>query len=210
VRRAPEEKPSVCVPAGGGESVEEAELLDSVSPAEPVITGIDVRANPDAGFSFSNPEPDRLSPPMDERKERVCDAPPDPLVGGFGCLGCPFEDAADGGLDGGGTVPVPSRPAVLGPPPTLATAPAPLPEPAPAVPDRAAAPPAAAAIEPAPNEATVAAPAITPVAVPNKSPPVSAGEPPNTAAKSFGACQHNIRKISAEPMMPKAPIAGGS
>ncbi len=107
MRRAPEEKPSLCDSVGGCESVEEAELLDSVSPAEPVITGIDVRANPDAGFSFSNPEPDKLSPPMEERKDRVWDAPPDPLVGGFGCLGRPFGEAADGGLDGGGTVPPP-------------------------------------------------------------------------------------------------------
>jgi hypothetical protein len=41
-----------------------------------------------------------------------------------------------------------------------------------------------------------------------RSPPVNAGAPPKTAEKSFGICQQSIRKISAAPMISKAPIAG--
>src|SRR5580693_7811690 len=40
------------------------------------------------------------------------------------------------------------------------------------------------------------------------SPPVNAGEPPNTPATIFGTNQHNARKISDSPKISRAPMAG--
>jgi hypothetical protein len=51
-------------------------------------------------------------------------------------------------------------------------------------------------------------PATTAVPVASRSPPVSAGEPPSTAEKSFGICQHSMRKIRDAPITSNASIAG--
>ena len=44
--------------------------------------------------------------------------------------------------------------------------------------------------------------------VETRSPPESAGDPPRTAANSFGICQHNIMKMIEAPMISSADIAG--
>jgi len=41
-----------------------------------------------------------------------------------------------------------------------------------------------------------------------KSPPDKAGEPPSTAEKSFGICQHSIMYISAAAITSNATISG--
>ena len=54
------------------------------------------------------------------------------------------------------------------------------------------------AIAPPPTKAPVA----------TRSPPERAGDPPRTAAKSFGICQHSIMKMIEAPMISNADIAG--
>jgi hypothetical protein len=76
------------------------------------------------------------------------------------------------------------------------------------VPEAAAVAPAAAATAPAPTEATIAAPPTTAVPVERRSPPERAGDPPRTAAKSFGTCQQSIIKMRAAPITSKPVMLG--
>ena len=137
--------------------------------------------------------------------------------GGSGCFGRPFdegpEDGGEGG--GGGTAPPllpPELPRIPAAEPTLITlAPAPelpLPPAAAPTPLAAADPPPARPAAPAASDPTAAVPATTAVPVASRSPPVSAGEPPSTAEKSFGICQHSMRKIKDAPITSNASIAG--
>jgi hypothetical protein len=49
---------------------------------------------------------------------------------------------------------------------------------------------------------------MTAVPVETRSPPESAGDPPSTAANSFGTCQQSIIKMSAAPMTSKPVMLG--
>src|SRR5579883_2289826 len=126
-------------------------------------------------------------------------------LGGDGCLLTPGGGAP--GLlappEGGG--------GCAGAPPPGPSSPAAPPELPPAIDPPAAAARAPPARRPAPASAlaptmTAADPSV--VTVETRSPPVSAGDPPSTAANSFGICQHSIMKMSAAPITSKADIAG--
>ena len=59
-----------------------------------------------------------------------------------------------------------------------------------------------------PAEPRAIAPPVTKAPLEMRSPPDRAGEPPRTAAKSFGICQHSIMKMIEAPMISRADIAG--
>jgi len=201
---------------GSTGTVEEAPLPFDPIPGTVDTTGwvsavgaVKADPNPRAGVSPSNPEPPSGSPPREAN-----DIGPAP-VGGSGCRREPIPEPtsllglAGGDSDAPPPVPAPAAPAALTPDTAFATPldpefPAAAAVPAPA---RALAPPASAPT-PAATEAaaTPALATITPVEI--KSPPVSAGPPPRTAAKSFGICQHSIIKISAAPITSKAVMLG--
>src|SRR5581483_3630938 len=132
-------------------------------------------------------------------------------IGAAGCAG--RLDGADGGFAGGVTVPVPlpfdpteatmdEFAAAPEPADELALAPAP----APAVSTRVA--PAAAPNALSPSDPTATAPPATNAPLEIRSPLESAGDPPNTAANSFGICQQSIMKMIEAPIISRADIAG--
>jgi hypothetical protein len=57
-------------------------------------------------------------------------------------------------------------------------------------------------------DATIAVPPTTAAPVETRSPPERAGDPPRTAAKSFGTCQQSIIKMSAAPITSKPVMLG--
>jgi hypothetical protein len=136
--------------------------------------------------------------------------PPDEY-GGPGCAGRPLPEPDPDG--GGGCVPGPELspvgPRPLGPPVPEKPDPALVaPVPPAEIPPRARAPPAIKPAAPAPAAASVAAPTTSELPAPTKSPPESAGDPPNTAESSLGICQHSIMYIRAAAITSRATISG--